>query len=444
MIDVVVKESWTRILDRLRVEIGDRFYAMWFERSSVISLKRGVLAIGVPNLFIREWVEDHYGDALERIATEDLGAPVRVAIKVDPDLFREMRQRTEKIEEVVDADPEGVEGKTLEGYLELPGNHLAIKALRHVAAGGKPTMNPLLIVGAEGTGKSHLAASVSRLFPSGTKVYRVTGEDFARRFAWNLKTRKIDEFRELVASARVVILDDIQDLAGKMATQRELTSLSQDLVKRGGQLIAFSTGHPKDIDDFDPGFASILLSGMFVNIEVPSPGDMIRVLGRLLRSSRRKIPDEVIALVVEKVPGSVKRLDRLIRKIYAFAGLTGEPVDAAFLDRHLAEIAGPTDPMERRMHLLLGAVQEFFSVDRDSLLSKRKTKALALPRGVAVYLLREHAGLTFKEIGKRLGDRSHTSVFLMFQKTATLIQERADLSQLVKDAGRRLMTAGAC
>ena len=103
MIDTVVKETWSRIRDRLREEIGERFYEMWFDRSSILGLKRGVLSIGVPNLFIREWVEEHYGPVLDRLSSDEIGAPVRMAFRVDPALFREMRKETERIEEVVDA-----------------------------------------------------------------------------------------------------------------------------------------------------------------------------------------------------------------------------------------------------------------------------------------------------------------------------------------------------
>ncbi len=442
MIDTVVRESWSKILDRLRQEIGERFFAMWFERSSLLELKRGTLAIGVPNLFIREWVEEHYGPVLGRIAGEELGTSVRITVKVDPGLFREMRERTERMEEVVDTRPETADGKTLEGFLVTAGNRMAVQALKHVADSARPPMNPLVIFGPEGTGKSHLAAAAARLWPAGTRSYRVTGEEFARRFSWNLKTRRIDAFRGQVVDARVLILDDAQDLAGKSATQREVAALVQEQKARGGQCIAFADRHPKEIAELDPGLESVLLSGMLVPLEPPGRADTIRILERCLKTARRRIPAEVIELVVDKVGGPANRLDRLVRKIYAFAGLTGEPVDAGFLDRHLAEIAGPRDPAERRMDLILGMVEEHFDVERKDLLAKRKTKILALPRGVVVFLLREQGGLTFKEIGRQLGERSHTSVYLMFQKYAETIQADPVLSRLVRETGRRLVTAG--
>lgn len=440
MIDTVVKESWTRILDRLRQEIGERFYSMWFGRCSLLWLKRGVFAIGVPNLFIREWVEEHYGEVLSRIAAEVLGAPVGVAVKVDPGLFREMREQTERMEEAVDPGPDAVENKSLAGFVVTPGSELAVRALKHVAASARPPMNPLVIHGPEGTGKSHLAAAMARLLPAGVPMYRVTGEEFARRFAWNLKTRRIDAFREQVTGAKVVILDDAQELAGKAATQREFAALVQNLVGRGGQLVAFMARHPKETADLDPVFESLLLSGMLVAIEPPGPADTVRILEQVLHASNRRIPRSVIEVVVRKAGGSVKRLDRLVRKVYAFAGLTGEPVDEAFIDRHLEEISGPRDPAERRRETIFRLVEEHFDVDREALLSKRKTRSLSVPRGLTVYLLREQAGLTFKDIGKELGERSHTSVYLMYQKYAGLVTRDAEMGRIVREAARRLVS----
>jgi chromosomal replication initiator protein len=143
--------------------------------------------------------------------------------------------------------------------------------------------------------------------------------------------------------------------------------------------------------------------------------------------------------VVERGGGSIKRLDRLARKVYAFAGLTGEPVTEAFLDKHLAEIAGPIDPAARRRDIIFETIGDHFGVDRDALLSKRKTQALAVPRAIAVILLREHGGYTFKDIGALLGERSHTSVYLMFKKYGPEIAQNPTLASLAQEIGRRLV-----
>ena len=440
-VDTVVKETWVRIRERLRGEIGERFFEMWFERSRVLSLKRGVLAVGVPNLFIREWVEEHYGAVLNQISSDEIGAPVKIAVKVDPSLFREMREETEKIEEVVDTSG-SVEGKDIDAFIETVGSSMAVKAIRHVTQGGRPAMNPLVICGPEGCGKSHLASAAARLFPERTTLYRATGEEFARRFAWNLKTRKIDGFRAQVGGADALILDDVEDLSGKTVTQREIASLIQDLGARGSQVITFIDRHPRELPDFEEVLRSVLLSGMLVEIDPPDEADTVTIVESLLTTARRRIPTAVVRAVARRCGGSVKRVDRLVRKVYAFAGLTGEPVNDEFLERHLEEIAGPSDPDERRMETILGLIEEHFDVDRADLFSKRKTKALSAPRGVIVWLLREHAGQTFKEIGRRLGDRSHTSVYLMYKKWAELIPAEPELSSLVKEAGRRIMTVG--
>lgn len=441
MIDTVVQESWTRMRETLKARVSDRVFGMWFERSSILGLKRGVLSIGVPNIFIRDWVEEHYGDLLAHLAAEALGTSVRVQVKVDPELFKQMQSTNTAIEEAVEPLAEEGDPRTIDSFLETPGNALAVKAVRHAAAGAEPIMNPLVIVGGEGTGKSHLAAALAALHERGTPIFRTTGQQFADRFTMNLKTRRLEAFRDQICAAQTVIVDDVQELAGKTVTQRELAQLFQDLTARGGRMVLFVDRHPRELKDFGEELLSVLTSGMLVEIEAPDEAAKVEVLKSVLASAKRRIPSSVIETVVRRVGGSVTRLDRLVRKVYAFAGLSGCPVDDRFLDEHLDEIAGPQDPTERRVELIFSLIEEHFDLDRDDLLSKRKTKALSDPRGLIVYLLREHVGLTYKEIGRRLGDRSHTSVFLMYKKISEALNERADYRALMLDAGRRLISA---
>lgn len=440
MIDTVVQATWDRAKERLRAEMGERLFEVWFSRTSLLGLNRGVLTIGVPNLFIREWIDEHYGATLRQMVSEEVGASLRVSLKVDPDLFREHRRERRREEDSVDEPGAGAEDKGFDRFLLLPGCKLAADAVRLTASGGKPDLSPLLVYGPEGTGKSHLASAAALVAPRGSRLYRVTGEDFARRFAWNMKTRKLDRFRAEVGSADLFILDDVQDLAGKEATQRELTGLLQDLRARGGRVIVFSNIHPHQLSGLDASLSSILLSGMAAELVAPEKAEQAQILRAILSGSRRAIPGEVIDAVMERGGGSVKRLDRLVRKVYAFAGLTGEPVDGAFLDRHLEEIAGPVDPAARRRETIFQVVEDHFGVDREALLSKRKTQSLAVPRAMAVMLLREHGGLTFKEIGAVLGERSHTSVYLMFKKHSPAIAADPALAGVLREAGRRLLS----
>jgi chromosomal replication initiator protein len=438
MTELLVERTWDRVREELLAEIGEKTFELWFASTRVVSLRRGVLMVGAPNEFIRAWIAERYGPLLARLASDALGSPVAVDLVVDPKVVTSMRAQAaeEEAEETSDVG----EVKSFDAYVVTPGSELAMKALRHVAARKKPDLNPLAVYGPEGCGKSHLAGGLLVACRK-LKCYRVGGEEFARRFSWHLKTRKLDQLREKVLAADVFILDDLQDLAGKEATQRELSGLLQGVLARGGQVVVFSRENPRDSIDLAPGLQSVLCSGMLAAIEAPGPEEKIAILERVLSFAKRRVPRNVIELIARRVGGSVKRLDREIRKIYGFAALTGEPVTAEWLDQHGPDLTGPSDPAQRRFESIVRAVTEHFQIEREALVSKRKTKSLSRPRGLVVVMLRDLGGLTFKHIGRLLGERSHTSVYLMHQKFAPLIAADRELSRFVRDVGRRLSAA---
>jgi chromosomal replication initiator protein len=436
--EILVARTWDRVKDELLAEIGEKTYEVWFGRARVLSLKRGVLLIGVPNDFIRTWISERYGALLARLTSDALGSPLRVEVIVDPALLAGLR--TQAAEEEAEERAAPGDFKSLDSFVVTQGSELAMKALRHVAERKKPDLNPLVIFGGEGLGKSHMAGgllvacrrSACRLF---------NGDQFAREFSWHLKTRKLDQLRERVMGSELFVLDDLQALASKDATQRELSGLIQALIGRGSQVVVFSRIHPHDSEDLSPGLQSVLMSGMLVPIEPPTEEEKVVILERVLQFAKRRIPKTVIELVTRRLGGSVKRLDREIRKVYAFAALTGEPVTAEWLDEHGPELAGPSDPDTKRFESILSAVIARFQIDREALLSKRKTKSLSCPRGLVVVMLRDIANLTFKAIGHLLGERSHTSVYLMHQKFAPIIASDPELARFVRDVGRRLSSA---
>jgi chromosomal replication initiator protein len=439
MIELLVARTWDRVKAELVAEIGEKTYEVWFSRARVLSLRRGVLLVGVPNEFIRSWVTERYGTLLSRLATDALGSAVRVELVVDPDLVAALR--TQAAEDEAEERAELAEVKSLDSFLVTHGAELAASALRHVASGREPDLNPLVVFGLEGSGKTHLAGGLAAACRP-RRAYRVGGEEFARRFSWHLKTRRLDELRERILGADVLIVDDLQQLAGKEATQRELSGLIQAFVGRGGQVVVFCREHPREAENLAPGLRSLLMSGMLAGIDPPTDEERVAILERVLAFGRRRVPRSVIELIAAKLGGSVKRLDREIRKIYAFAALTGEPVTEEWLERHGPELSGPTDPDLKRFEAILSAVMDRYDVDREALLSKRKTKSLSTPRALVVVMLRELAGLTFKTIGQMLGGRSHTSVYLTHQKFAPVVSGDPELSKFVRDVARRLSSAG--
>ncbi len=435
-VDVVVQETFAKILDGVRTRIGDRLFDLWFTRCRPVSIFRGCLTLAVPNVFARDWIEEHYARVIEDAALDAIGTPLRVATRVDASLAAPAEEAVVALPPERPGESHG--GYRLEAFVETPGNRLARRAIGRLAEGGAPGFTPLVLHGEEGTGKTHLLRGLLRALPEGARGMHVTADDFTNRFTFLLKTRQIERFRSEMSSVDVLCLDDVHELAARVATQRELKDLILLLERAGARVAIASRHHPKDIADLDPGLASVLLAGMVVRIDPPDDATAIGIVLDHLRSEGRTADSAIAAEVLRKAPGNVVRLERALRRVYAYAALSAEPVDRAFLAAHLDEIIGRGDPLERRIGILLSAVEERFGVTREDLASKRKIRSLSLPRGVAIFVMRTVLELTFKEVGRLMGERSHTSVYLIFRKFEEQLSTDADMAAFIREVGRRM------
>jgi chromosomal replication initiator protein len=147
-------------------------------------------------------------------------------------------------------------------------------------------------------------------------------------------------------------------------------------------------------------------------------------------------------MIAARVPGNVKQLERSVRRVYAYAALTGDAVTEDFIDANLSDIVGGGDPVERRLEVVFSSIEERFGIRREDLVSKRKTRSLSAPRGVAILLLRNDLSLTFKEVGRLMGERSHTSVYLIYKKFEGQAAKDPSIQAFLKDVGRRILTPG--
>ncbi len=434
--DAVIHNRCARVLERMRESVGDAAWRLWFQRARFVEMKRGTLQLAVPNSTTRDWISTNFCSQIERLVAAEFGAVVKIEVLVHAAAAGISLDATAVEAERRTRAPR--QGRNFEDFAPTAGAAAAVKALRHFIEGRQPVLNPLLLCGPASSGKTHLADAAAAAMNTQGRVLSLQAANVVRDFAWAQRSRHQNDFRARFLRADCIILDDVQELVGKLATQRELALQFKELLARRGKVLAFSRLPLSGLHALEGVFASVLSSGMAVGIAPASRLEMAAILRSRLAFGPSRIPGEVVDLLAARTDVSLRELELLVKKVYGFAGLSGEPVTAAFLDKHLADIQGPTDPRERRIACILAVVSEHFGVQHEAIFSRKKTRSLTAPRGAAAFLLKEMAGLTLKQIGVRLGNRSHTAIHQMVQREAAVYSSTPVLGRLSREVDRRL------
>jgi len=423
----LLEGTWTRVRDAVARDVGERVFGMWFDGVRVRGLARSVLTLDVPTAESRNWILQNYLTLLERRATETVGAPIRI----------ELRVAREALSEAV-AEDDASPARVFSTFVPSARTELAMRMLRWTADGRTPTFSPVFVYGPEGTGKSHLAAATVAAAPRADYALFLTADAFTERFTASMKVRRLAEFREQILRSRLLVVDGIDALGSRVATARELASLLSTLVVGGGRAVLTARAHPSNIPHLDARLTSMALSGYVAELDAPSLLERVAIVRSMMRRIGKDAGEAVAVAVVEAEPHSMGRALRLAKKMIAVSAAFGEKLDADFVERNRPGVVNSMDPKSRTVETALGLVCDRFGVDGDALRGKKKIPALALPREVMVWILREHAGMTFRDIGAAVGGRSHTSVFLMHKKFAGRLAADVDLVRLVDETSRRL------
>ncbi len=447
--DAVAQKSFELILDELRGSIGDERFEIWFSKVRLVSLFRGVVTLGVPNLVYRDAIVDRYLEDLADASERCIGARFRFEIKVDPVLFHDLQERiaTETLQELLGASGLAeAEGRGLDEFVRLKENETAYRAVRHLVSNESLAFNPLYVLGPAGSGKTHLLRAFKDyeggLDPKNPRVVYLTAERFTNAYTMALKKKAMAKFRARFDDVDVVIFDEVHRFRGRKSTQHEFLTILKNLLHRNVQVVMAARHHPREIYDITETFRSNILSGMMVTIEPYSPTSLQKIVGDSLAQARRQekdssataavpqVPREVVKILAKQVGGNVSLLLVRLDKLYSMARSRKAAVDAAFVRENLGEIAGSVG-IEKEVEGLVDRVCGHFGCDHADFMSKRKLKRLLLPRAVVAVVMRDRMKLSYKRIGQLLGSRSHSAIHSMVDRYRDTVCSDPEIVEIV-------------
>jgi chromosomal replication initiator protein len=445
------------INEALAEKVGQQKYRIWFRNSTKLTLTDGYLKVGVPNLFIASWIENHFLAQISDAVRAVIGSDRQVTFAIDPALAGQQRrtqldyqaqlvtraQNRTTSQKTRIQPPMGRKLKfTFDTFVVGTSNELAYNAARAVAREQKSPFNPLFVHGGYGVGKTHLLQGICNqvcIDRPGTNWLYLSAEDFANQFVLALKTKKLEAFRRRMRQTDLLAIDDVHFLASKPSTQEEFLHTFNTIDLAGKQVVLVSDAHPKMIGQLSEKLVNRFVSGMVVKIETPDFATRCQICRQYAAAMQNVIPESVVKYIAEHLRTNVRELEGALLKLIAYSSLSNQKVTILTAKQVLAEHIERCDPI---VHIsdIESSVATFFGLTPANIHSSKKSRTVSLARHFSMYLARKHTGMSSSEIGRFMGNKNHATVLLACKKVEEQIRQNADLRWL-GPAGNKISKA---
>ena len=397
-----------------------------------------------PNKFISDWVEDNYGTTIkERLSAitsnRDLNLNFEIFVDYQDKNFYANSEESETTvslsakEEEVRAPQKNnlIENFTFETFVEGKSNHIALAASRQIGDGLKNSYNPLFIYGGVGLGKTHLMHAVGneiiRKDPS-KKIAYVHSEKFVSDMVKSLQLGAINEFKQYYRSLDALLIDDIQFFAKKEQSQEELFHTFNSLLEKGSQMILTCDRYPKEIDGLEDRLKSRLGWGLPVVIEPPELETRVAILLSKAQSMNHELEEESAFFIAQKVRSNVRELEGALKRVMANSNFTGRPISVDLIKDSLKDLLA-IQARQVSVENIQKTTAEYYNIKMSDILSKRRSRSVARPRQMAMFLAKELTNYSLPEIGESFGGRDHTTVIHACKKINELRAFNLDIEE---------------
>ena len=444
-------EIWTRLLDRARQELPEQTFRSWLEPTEALEVVGSTIFIGAPDQFAADWNDSKHSELLSSLAPIALGHPMSVVFKVNEerktrsqmDLFVSppggKAIQTAQAARQQDATTAPLNARyTFDHFVIGKSNEMAAAAAQAIAEAPGRTYNPLFLYGDTGLGKTHLMQAVAHRIlerKPETRLVFIGSEQFTNELIAAIHGRTTPEFRRRYRETDLLLVDDVQFLKNKEATQEEFFHTFNALYEAGRQIVLTSDRPPTEIPGLEARLVSRFAWGMVADIELPDLEHRIAILQQKARLDHLEltIPEDVIRFIAENVRSSVRELEGSIIKLLAYASLKHQDISVelareALRDKlRLAESQDPETPRGLTLPAIQQAVAKEWGVTVDMLKSKTRTKQITTPRQIAMFLGRELLGVQLVELGNAFGGRDHSTVIHSLERVNAAMEEDPEL-----------------
>jgi chromosomal replication initiator protein len=438
-----IADLWNAALSTIEKKISKPSFDTWLKSTKAHSLQGDLLVITAPNEFARDWLEERYSQLISGILYEITGEELSVKFIIPQNQKEEDQElavppkKAKRDDDNHDFPQNILNPKYLfDTFVIGSGNRFAHAASLAVAEAPAKAYNPLFIYGGVGLGKTHLMHAIGHYVidhnPSAKVVY-LSSEKFTNEFINSIRDNKAIEFRNKYRNVDVLLIDDIQFLAGKESTQEEFFHTFNTLHEESKQIVISSDRPPREIPTLEDRLRSRFEWGLITDITPPDLETRIAILRKKAKAEGLDIPNEVMLYIANQIDTNIRELEGALIRVVAYSSLINKDINADLASEALRDIIPSSKPKVITIQDIQRVVGEHFSVKLEDFKAKKRTKSVAFPRQIAMYLSRELTDYSLPKIGEEFGGRDHTTVIHAHEKISKLMQSDIQLQKQMKE-----------
>ncbi len=445
-----ITELWDNTLEKIKEKISKPSFETWLKATKAHSLNDNTLTITAPNEFARDWLENQYEGMIVETLYEVTGAELNTRFIIPEnkeDSLEDVKLASKKIPDVKnnggEESPQSMLNSkySFDTFVIGSGNRFAHAASLAVAEAPAKAYNPLFIYGGVGLGKTHLMHAIGHYVldhnPQAKVVY-LSSEKFTNEFINSIRDNKAVNFRNKYRSVDVLLIDDIQFLAGKEQTQEEFFHTFNTLHEESKQIVISSDRPPKEIPTLEDRLRSRFEWGLITDITPPDLETRIAILRKKAKAEGLDIPNEVMLYIANQIDTNIRELEGALIRVVAYSSLINRDINASLAAEALKDIIPSSKPRVITIQAIQEMVGEKYNVKIEDFPAKKRTKTIAFPRQIAMYLSREMTDYSLPKIGEEFGGRDHTTVIHAHEKITNMLAQDQQLHKELEELQEQL------
>lgn len=438
-------ELWEKTLNIIKGELTEVSFNTWIKSAVPLSISEDTIKFGVPNDFTKEILDTRYKDllinAIKLISTKRYNIEFSI-VSEETAAVEKTKEETKKNVQVSDEMSATLNPKyTFDSFVIGNSNRFAHAASLAVAESPAKAYNPLFIYGGVGLGKTHLMHAIGHYIlktNSKAKVVYVSSEKFTNELINSIKDDKNVDFRNKYRNVDVLLIDDIQFIAGKERTQEEFFHTFNALHEANKQIILSSDRPPKEIPTLEDRLRSRFEWGLIADIQAPDFETRIAILKKKADVEKLNIPNEVMVYIASQIKSNIRELEGALIRIVAYSSLTNKEVSVDLASEALKDIISNKHTKHITIDLIQDIVASYYNLKIEDFKSQRRTRNVAFPRQIAMYLCRKLTDMSLPKIGEEFGGRDHTTVIHAYEKISESLQNDEALQNTINDLSKKI------